>query len=247
MNELIRDLNESSDLQTLRRDIEAKEHQVPIVPKKRRFSSDSINDLLFWGFHLMVMGIGLAIVWSKIEATNKAVLMLLKAQDQEIHIARQQADDAHEQALAARAAEKQRAIQLSATTGVLSGVLDRVNKVQGDISTTLEQIRSINENVLMVSKTVLEVSEATKAASIQAAGTAESAASAAAAAKQAAGSAASNSNATRALVRSKVATTADKTRILKEEAQLNAKQKQLKKTIIQVKKKGPTIWQQLFH
>jgi hypothetical protein len=193
------------------------------------------------------MGIGLAIVWSKIEATNKAVVMLIKAQDQEIQIARQQADESHEQAVAARTAEKQRAIQLTTTQGVLSGVLERVNKVQGDITVTLDQIRSINENVLMVSKTVLEVSEATKAASLHAAGTADSAADAAAAAKHAASSAASNSNATRALIRSKVATTADKAKILKEEAQLNAKQKQLNKTIKQVKKKGPTVWQQLFH
>jgi hypothetical protein len=243
---LIDDSRGLSDLPTLRKDAEAHEHP-PEPPKKRRFSSESANDLIFFAVQICILAIGLAIVWSRIEATNQAVLTLLKAQEQEITIARQQALDAHEQALAARAAEHQRAIQLSATTDVLSGVLERVGKVQNDITSTLEQIRSINENVLVVSKSVLEVSEATKASSIQAANTAESAAAAAAAARSAAGSAASNSSATRAMVRSKVATAADKQRILREEAQLNAKQQQLSKTIRQVRKKGPTLWQKMFN
>jgi hypothetical protein len=235
-----------SDLPTLRKDAD-EVHPEPSPPKKRPFSFDSINDLLFWAVQICLLAIGLAVVWSKIEQTNQAVIQLLKAQEQEIIIARRQADDAHEQALAARAAEHQRAVQLSATTNVLSGVLERVGKVQGDITQTLEQMRSINENVLIVSKTILDVSEATKTSSAQAASTAQSAAASAAAARSAAGSAASNSSATRALVRSKVATAADKQRILREEAQLNAKQQQLSKTIRQVKKKGPTLWQKMFN
>jgi hypothetical protein len=215
--------------------------------KRRRFSAESINDLLFWAVQICIMAIGLAIVWSRIEATNKAVLQLLKAQDQELVIVRQQANEAHEQALAARAAEQQRAIQLANATTLMNGVLERVSHVQDDITQTLEQMRNINAGVLSVSRTVLEVSEATKAASVQAASTAESAASSASAAHRAAGAAASNSNATRALIRAKVATTADKRRILQEEAQLNAKQKQLAKTIKQVKKRGPTLLQQIFH
>jgi hypothetical protein len=238
--------SELSDLPTLRRDVEAKAHPEP-PRKKRRFSSETANDLIFWAVQLCVLAAGLAVVWTKIEATNKAVLLLLQAQEKEIVITRKQADEAHEQALAARAAEHQRAIQLSATTDVLSGVLERVGKVQDDITQTLEQMRSINENVLIVSKTILDVSEATKTSSAQAASTAQSAAASAAAARSAAGSAASNSSATRALVRSKVATAADKQRILREEAQLNAKQQQLSKTIRQVKKKGPTLWQKMFN
>jgi hypothetical protein len=238
-------LNALNDLPTLRKDAEKEAH--PESPRrKRRFTLESANDLLFWALQMCILAIGLAIVWARIEATNQAVVQLLKAQDEEIVIARKQTDEFHEQALAARGAEHQRAIQLYDTTEVLKGVLERVGKVQDDITATLEQIRNINENVLAVSKSVLEVAEATKTASIQAADTAQSASVAAAAAHRAAGAAASNSNATRALVRSKVATAADKTRILQEEAQLNAKQKQLSKTIRQVKKKGPTIWQQLF-
>jgi hypothetical protein len=246
LNALTDDLKGLSDLPTLRKDAETQAH--PEAPKrKRRFSFESTNDLLFFGVQICLLAIGLAIVWARIEATNQVVVQLLKAQEQEITIARRQADDAHEQAVASRAAEHQRAIQLGTTTQVLQGVLERVSKVQDDITATLEQIRNINENVLTVSKSVLEVAETTKTASVQAASTAQSAASAAAAAHRAAGSAASNSSATRALVRSKVATTADKARILQEEAQLNAKQKKLNQTIRQVKKKGPTIWQQLFH
>jgi transglutaminase/protease-like cytokinesis protein 3 len=246
LNESTDGLKGLSDLPTLHKDAETESHHKP-PQKRRRFSFESINDLLFWAMQICILAIGLAIVWARIEATNQVVVQLLKAQDQEISIARKQADDAHEQALAARAAEHQRAIQLSTTTQVLQGVLERVSKVQDDITATLAQIRAINESVLGVSKSVLEVAEATKTASVQAASTAQSAASAAAAAHRAAGSAASNSSATRALVRSKVATAADKVRILQEEAQLTAKQRQLSKTIRQVKKKGPTIWQQLFH
>jgi hypothetical protein len=234
-----------SDLPTLRHAGNEAHSEEP--HKKKRFSSETANDLIFFAVQICILAIGLAIVWARIEATNQAVVQLLKAQEEEIIIARRQAADAHEQSLAARAAEHQRAIQLGTTTQVLQGVLERVSKVQDDITATLEQIRNINENVLTVSKSVLEVAETTKTASVQAAGTAQSAASAAAAAHRAAGSAASNSSATRALVRSKVATTADKARILQEEAQLNAKQKKLNQTIRQVKKKGPTIWQQLFH
>jgi hypothetical protein len=246
LNALTDDLKGLSDLPTLRKDAEAQAHPEP-PKKKRRFSFESINDLLFFGVQICLLAIGLAIVWSKIEQTNQAVIQLLKAQEQEIVIAKNQAADSHEQALAARAAENQRATQLANTTEVLNGVLDRVRKVQDDITATLEQIRSINENVLVVSKSVLEVSEATKIASVQAATTAQSAVVAAASAHRAAGAAASNSRATRALISAKVATTADKRKILQEEAQLNAKQRQLNTTIRQVKKRGPTVWQQLFH
>jgi hypothetical protein len=221
-------------------------HPETPTKKRRRFSFESINDLLFFGVQICLLAIGLAIVWARIEATNQAVVQLLKAQEQEITIAKEQAADAHEQAMAARAAEQQRAVQLASTTQVLQGVLERVSKVQNDITQTLEQIRGINQNVLVVSKSVLEVSEATKTASVQAAGTAQSASSAAAAAHRAAGIAAANSSATRALVRAKVATAQDKLRILREEAQLNAKQAKLDTTIKQVKKRGPTLWQRMF-
>jgi hypothetical protein len=244
---LTNDSNGLSELPTLRRDAEAQGASPEPPHKKKRFSSEAANDLIFFAVQICILAIGLGIVWTKIEATNQAVLILLKAQEQEITIVRKQAADSEAQALQSRAAEHTRAIQLGATTNVLSGVLERVNKVQNDITATLEQIKRINENVLIVSKTVLDVAEATKTASIQAAGTAQSAAAAAAAARSAAGSASANSNATRALVRSKVATTSDKQKILREEAQLNAKQQQLSKTIKQVKKKGPTLWQKMFN
>src|SRR4029077_5340572 len=70
-------------------------------PKRRRFSADTANDLLFWGFHLCIVAISLAIVWTKIEATNDAMRKLLLAQQEELVLVRQQAQVAEEQAMKA--------------------------------------------------------------------------------------------------------------------------------------------------
>jgi uncharacterized protein YlxW (UPF0749 family) len=100
--------------------------------------------------------------------------------------------------------------------------------------------------VLAISHTVLDASNQSHAASIQAVNAADTAASAAQAARNAAGAAASQSSAAKALVRSKVVTTQDKIRIQQEEAALAVKRQQLQKTIKQVRKNGPNWVQRIF-
>jgi hypothetical protein len=204
------------------------------------------NDLLFWGFHLCIVAISLAIVWTKIEATNDALRKLLLAQQEELMLVRQQAQIAEAQAMKAQEKERTRAIQLTAATKIMDGVLERVNRIQDDITSSLEQGRTISQSVLAISHTVLDASNQSHAASIQAVNAASTAANAAAAARNAAGAAASQSSAAKAMVRSKVVTAQDKIRIQQEEAALAAKRQQLQKTIKQVKKNGPNWFQRTF-
>jgi uncharacterized protein YoxC len=203
--------------------------------------------LLFWGFHLFIVATSLAIIWTKIEATNDALRRLLLAQQEELVLVRKQAQVAEEQAMKAQEKERIRAIQLTTATKIMGGVLERVNRIQDDITSSLEQGRTINQSVLTISQSVLDASNQSHAASIQAVNAASTAANAAAAARNAAGAAASQSSAAKAMVRSKVVTAQDKIRIQQEEAALAAKRAQLTKTIKQVKKKGPNLLQQIFH
>jgi len=207
--------------------------------KKRRFSTDTLNDLIFWGFHLCVVAISLAIVWYKIDKLSSGIASLLIAQNQELALVQKQLQAAQEQVVRSEQAERKRAIQLQAATDVLSGVLDNVGKIKEDVTATLAQAQSINQ-------TVLEVSIQTKAASLKAAQSASSAAGAANSAASAAGAAASRAASTQGLVRAKVVTTQDKIRIEQEQRALAAKRQQLTKTIRQVKKNGPNLLQKIF-
>jgi len=225
-----------SELPTLLR---AEEAAVTQPVKKRRFSSDTINDLLFWGFHLFVVAVALAIIWYKIDKLSGAIGQLLNAQNQELAIVQKQADAATESAIRASQAEHTRALQFQAATNVLAGVLDKVSKIQEDVAATLNQTQGI-------SQTVLDVSLQAKSASLQAANAASNAAGAANSAAGAAGAAASRAASTQGLVRAKVVTTQDKVRIEQEQRALAAKRAQLSKTIRQVRKNGPNILQRLF-
>jgi hypothetical protein len=211
----------------------------PIPVRRRRFSTDTLNDLIFWGCHLCVVAVSLAIVWYKIDKLSSGIASLLIAQNQETALVQKQLQAAQEQAVRAEQAERTRTIQLQAATGVLNGVLDSVGKIKEDVTATLAQTQSINQ-------TVLDVSIQTKAASLQAAREANSAAGAANSAANAAGAAASRAASTQGLVRAKVVTTQDKIRIEQEQRALAAKRQQLTKTIRQVKKNGPNLLQKLF-
>ncbi len=224
----------------LRAEEQAQTVTVPASPhKKRRFSAESLNDLLFWGFHLFVIAVALAVVWYKIDKLSGAIGRLLNAQNEELTVVRKQADAATESAIRAGQAERTRALQFQAATNVLAGVLDKVGKIQEDVALTLNQTQGI-------SQTVLDVSLQAKSASLQAANAASNAAGAANSAAGAAGAAASRAASTQGLVRAKVVTTADKVRIEQEQRALAAKRAQLTKTIRQVKKKGPTLLQKIF-
>src|SRR5215510_16085033 len=83
----------------------------PVKKRKRRFSADSANDLLFWGCHLAIVAISLGIMWVKFDGTNKALKDLLKAQSHEIDVVKSQALKAEQAAQEARNAEHTRNVQ----------------------------------------------------------------------------------------------------------------------------------------
>jgi chromosome segregation ATPase len=196
------------------------------LPRKRkRFSADTANDLLFWGVHFCLVAISLAIVWSKIDGLQRAVTKLLVAQSQELDVVQKQLLLAQAQTESARQAEHTRALQFDAANRVLGDVVSNVTKIQADVRSTLTQIQSINQSMLKVtSQSANAASEAANAAQ----------------------SAANSSASTHSLVARKVVTTADKEALDAQRAALAAKQKQLQRVIRTTKIKGPTIFQKIF-
>lgn len=196
------------------------------MEKRRRFSADTINDLLFWGVHFCIVAFSLAIVWYKIDKLNQAVSGLLQAQVEELVLVRKQVVAQEEQTALVRQQEEDKAKQTRATMATLNTVLLSVGQIQSDITRTLEQTKAINE-------VVLANSNQSKVAAERAVGAASTAANASASTKQ--------------LVRSRVVTTEDKVKLQQEEKKLQQKQQQLSRTIKQVKKQGPNIIQRIFH
>lgn len=216
-------------------------------PRRRRFSTETANDLLFWGIHLMVVAISLGIMWVKIDSLTRVMRDLLAAQNRELAVSQAQALKAEEATERARQAENTRSLQLVAGIKVMDSVVSRVNAIQADIKTTLAKTNEINQ-------LVLSQSEATKAAALQsqqaavtAAGAAKNAAGAAGGAASAASRAAATSSRTGTVVAAKVVTTSDKRQLEAQQRALAKKQAQLSRTIKQVKKTGPNILQQIFH
>jgi hypothetical protein len=195
------------------------------VKKRRRFSSDSLNDLLFWGVQLCLLAIALAILWSKLDNTAAIMAALLRAQEREVEMVRRQALDQQAAAELARQAEHTRSIQFSTA-------LRTLETVQADVKDTLAKTQETNG-------LVLQAIEVSKAAALQAASKASNAAGAA---QQAAAA----SSRTGSVVASKVATTYDKRQVDAQKAALARKQAQLSRTIKQVKKNGPNLIQQIF-
>jgi hypothetical protein len=56
------------------------EEQKPkaLSPKRSRFTKDTINDLIFWGAHLCIVAIALAMVWGRIDRLTHAIAELVK-------------------------------------------------------------------------------------------------------------------------------------------------------------------------
>jgi hypothetical protein len=200
--------------------------------KKRRFSADSLNDLLFWGIHFAIVGISLAIVWTKIDSTTKVLRTLIAAQNQQLVLTQQQLGIAKEEAEHAKAMELQRSTEVKRSFNSLNTMMLTSGQIQHDVNYALSQIQEINRSMLTVAQT-------SKSAALQAAGAANVAANASSAAANA-------SSSTRALVRSRVVTTEDKVQIQQQQRALAAKKAQLNRTIRSVKTKGPTLLQKLF-
>ena len=94
-----------SDLPTLRQRDE--QPQQPEV-KRRRFSADTINDLLFWGAHLCIVAVSLAIVWYKIDHLSVAIKTLLDSQVQELVLVKRQVVSVEQQTTLFKVQEEQR-------------------------------------------------------------------------------------------------------------------------------------------
>jgi hypothetical protein len=217
-------------------------------PKKRkRFSSETANDLLFWGAHLMLVAISLGIMWTKVDSLAKAMKSILIAEERQNRTLADQAQEAMAATVRAQQAEHVRSIQFDASSKILDGVLRQVSDIQLDIKATLAKTNEINQ-------AVLAQSEATKAAALQSQQAAQNAAGAANVAAQTAGGAASAaaraaavSSRTSSVVASKVAVAPAKAELIAQQRTLAAKQRELTKTIHTVKKNGPTLWQKLTH
>jgi len=218
----------------------ADEELPPIRKRKRRFSSESVNDLLFWGAHLLVVAISLGIMWVRLDGTNRALEKLLKAQNHELDLVRGQTLKAEEMAQNARNTEYQRAIAFSAAQHQIESLVAQTQGIEADVKAALAKTNETNQ-------LVLESINVAKAAALKSEQAAQSAAGSAGVAAARAGAAAATSGRTANVVASKVVTSSDKAEIRAQQQALAQKQQQLSKTIRRVKKQGPTFWDRLIH
>lgn len=219
-----------------------------VVPKhKRRFSSDTANDLLFWGCHLLVVAVSLGIMWVKLDGMNRALKDLLRAQTAELEIAKGEvlkADQAYE---AARKAETQRSVDVQEAQATLTALVRQVHDNQESIKRNQDSMKAIVDTVGQTNQLILKASQETESAAISSARSAASAAGSAGVAAARAGAAAATSGRTASVVASKVVTQGDKARIQAQQQALAQKNRQLSRTIQRVKKTGPTFWDKLLH
>jgi hypothetical protein len=217
------------------------------IGRKRRFSAESANDLLFWGAHLLIVAISLGIMWVKMDGTNRALKELLKAQNAELEIARGEiikADKAYE---VARAAEQQRSSDVRTAQNTLTALVKEVHDNQASIKTNQDSIASIIETVNTTNQLILRSTRETETAALQSERAAQSAAGSAGVAAARASAAAATSGRTANVVASKVVTSGDKAQIKAQQQALVQKNRQLTRTIQRVKKSGPTFWDKLIH
>jgi len=217
----------------------------PVKKRKRRFSADSANDLLFWGCHLAIVAISLGIMWVKFDGTNKALKDLLKAQSHEIDVVKSQALKAEQAAQEARNAEHTRNVQFSAASNTLQSVVEQVGMIQRSVEADLSKAVETNNLVLQAIDIAKAAALKSEIAASEAATKASIAAGAAGSAAGAASRAAATSSRTGTVVASKVVTTQDKRQLETEQRRLALKQQQLRQTIRTVKKQGPTLWQKI--
>jgi hypothetical protein len=208
--------------------------------KRRRFSTESLNDLLFWIIQLSLVALALGIMWVKVDTLARALKTILKSEES-------QNQTLMLQTIQAREAERTRSIQFDAATRILDTVVGRVGIIQADIKATLTKTMETNQLVLAQSEATRAAALASQQSATQAAGAAQNAAGAAGSAAGAAARAAATSSHTSNVVATKVVTTSAKARLEAQQRALALKQAQLSRTIKQVKKHGPTLLQQIFH
>lgn len=248
LNESIEDSNASKPSATVTEPV------ISSSKRKRRFSTDTANDLLFWGCHLLIVGISLGIMWLKFDAMNRALKELLKAQVSELEIAKGEiikADQAYE---AARKAEQQRSVDVRSAQNTLTDLVRQVHDNQASIKANQDSIRSIIDGVGQTNQLILAATQKAESAAlgsehaaVEAVGGARAAANAANTAARRADAAAATSGRTANVVASKVVTSGDKAQIRAQQQALARKQQQLSNTIRRVKKTGATFWDKLVH
>jgi hypothetical protein len=203
--------------------------------RKHRFSTDTANDLLFWGCHLLIVGISLGIMWVKIDGTNKALKELLKAQNNEIDIVKDQvlkADQAYE---ISRKAEEQRSLDVRTAQNTLTSLVTQVEANQQSIRSNQDSIKAILDTVGETNRLILKTIQQAELAALKSEQASENASTKAT-------TAAKQSGRTANVVATKVVTQSDKVQIQAQQKALAQKQQQLSKTISRVKKQGPTFW-----
>jgi hypothetical protein len=219
--------------------------------KKRRFSHESLNDLLFWGVQLLVVAISIAIMYSKLENTAAILRTLLAAQNSELDIAKAQAlkaDGLAEEARqVARDAAHERSIAFERAEQRMEDLVARVNQIQADVNDALKKSTETNNLVLDAAKASKQAADESKVAAGSAATEAFRAAGTAGAAASAASRAAAVSSRTSTVVASKVITSQDKRSLNAQKAALAAKQQKLTQTIKRVKVQGPNLFDKLLH
>ena len=212
----------------------------PVKKRKRRFSTETANDLLFWGCHLAIVAISLGIMWVKFEANGKALEKLLKAQSHEIDLVRAQALKADEVAQTAQNAERQRSLAFTAAQRQIEALVAQTQGIEADVQASLAKANETNQ-------LVLDATNLAKTAALKSEQAAQSAAGSAGVAAARAGAAAATSGRTANVVATKVVTSSDKAKIEAQERVLAKKQTQLTRTIQRVKKQGPNWWDKLVH
>lgn len=129
------------------------------MAERVRFSSQTINDLIFWGVHLCVVAIAMAIVWVRLDATTRVMTKLVTLQNEELALVRKQTENAEEQTKLVEQREVKRVEAVNQITSQqkrlidntetsMSDLLDRVKGIAGDVTSTLDQIKTINKAVL---------------------------------------------------------------------------------------------------
>src|SRR5215471_11969779 len=141
-----------------------KDHrEVPAEPVvSRRYFS--IDPLLFWAFHLAIVAVSLGIMWAKVDKTTRALEKLLKAQNEEVDLAKGEKAAAEAAYAAARKAEQQRSIDLQGANATLTALVERVNANQESIRTNQDSIKQILDTVGQTNEVILKASRDAQAA-----------------------------------------------------------------------------------
>lgn len=124
-----------------------------------RFTSQTLNDLIFWGIHLCVVAIALGIVWIRLDATARVMTKLVQLQNDELALVKRQTESAEEQTRLVEQREQKRTEAVNLIMAQQKKLIDdndnymkdiqiRVTKISEDVTATLEQIKAISKAVV---------------------------------------------------------------------------------------------------